>query len=394
MSESFATALKVTGSLRPEATYTTYTRLSEGPESVYVEVLTRDVTNPSNVPLCQLVNQTIDLYVPNYSTLNFSGYGTPAPNTAVGAIASTVADTGAALPSGLVAIDGSPLTLVRGKDNGGRIQGLSGADKAGHKYQLDLKTLKFVARGRTDDKATWVGSKATFTVTQGTPIVKSTPIVTGINFCPSDLLVSLYYMYNDITSLIQIDLSGEGTTRAVRRSVIYAKQSFSSDVLNVPVTETDPGLYLAVAPVRSFFYPVEYLSPGLSYVRGDLPKPALGPSQSPLAAMVSLAALESQPGPQFVTQATGIASSALAPLAASFATPGTLGAADIAFWVGSNLTDGAGRQLLEEAFTSDYTDYKAWVIAQGASGPRIPRKLPQVQYPSPEQVPSQLGVDD
>jgi hypothetical protein len=388
MDISAATHLEVTGTMRAAASFPQYTRLSGaiGPASHYVEMLNADVENPSSLPLNQRVNSTVSIYVPNGSTIYFSDYGTPAPVTSISQNATTVVHPEAPLPSGLVGLDGSPLSLSREKDDG-PIVGLSGEDKRGNRYSLSVQTGLVTAKGRVSANATWVYSKATFIVNQ------EPSLETGISYSPSNMLVSLFFSHQNIQSLINVDLSGTGAgaTMAVTRLVNYYGQSFSSQILDVPGSQSDPGMYLAVAPVRAFLEPVEYLSPGLKDMRNGLQTPPLA-SQTPLAALGSIQPILTQPEGQFVAQATALAVSALAPLAASFATPYILGPGDVAYWAGWMLTSGVGRQNLEKAFSSFYADYVTWAKAN-AGGSGFHGKWPTVLASSSDNAPAQQAIN-
>lgn len=145
-----------------------------------------------------------------------------------------------------------------------------------------------------------------------------------------------------------------------------------------------------MAPVRAFFGPIAYLSPGLKDVRNGLQTPSLA-SQTPLAALGSIQPILTQSEEQFVAQATALATSALAPLAASFATPAILGAGDVAYWAGWILASGFGKQNLEKAFSSFYADYVTWVKAHGGGG-ASPGKWPTVLASSDDNAPAQQAI--
>ncbi len=247
MDISAATHLKVTGTMQAAASFLQYTRLSGtiGSASRYVELRDTDVENPSSLPLSQLVNSTVSVYVPNGSTLYFSDYGTPAPVTSISPIVTTVVHPEAPLPSGLVGLDGSPLSLSREKDNG-PIFGLSGEDKPGNRYSLSIQTGLFKAKGRVTASATWAYSKTAIIINQ------EPPVETGISYSPSNMLLSLFLAHQNVQSIISVDLSGTGAgaTMAVTRSVDYYGQWFSSQLLDVPRSQSDPGIYLGSGPIK------------------------------------------------------------------------------------------------------------------------------------------------
>jgi len=218
-----------------------------------------------------------------------------------------------------------------------------------------------------------------------------------MSYCPADLLVEIFVINQSINSLLRIDLaptvtdaSGNTGVAVVTRSVTYHDDSYSSQVLDVPGSQSDPGIYLAMPPIQAFADPIEFLSPGLNYIRNQLQVPPLQ-SRSALAALGAIDPTVAQPEAAFVAQALNLAIAALAPLAASFATPNTLGSADALYWAGSLFTFGSGKQMMQDAFASLYTDYIAWAKKQGTGAPHKPWR--SMLSPSPDQSPAQQAVD-
>lgn len=280
---------------------------------------------------------------------------------------------GPVLPDVYVASDGTLLKVEKAAD--GQITGFSGTGKDGHNYSLTTAIVTEKAQGRqTAVDVLWLKASLSITVDGDGP-----PLVFAFRFAPTANLFQVIVEQNNVFTGINVDYAGATVangTAQLTRTLLYYENSFMAQGLQVPASQQDPGMYLAVA---CSFWPmihwVDFFAPALQKVAEE----STAVVAAPLAAVGSVnfdnnGAPGQFPLATYLSQAEKTVGPALGPLAASFVDTSLPGSslAPAAKWLGLLTNRGTGQQALITELSAAYQDWVAFIAAQSAPGQKKP----------------------
>jgi hypothetical protein len=357
--------LMLTGNIAGASTYPAYARMFglKGKEADYVEFLSAEARG-AQLPLSAWVNKQVDVYIGINDLLFFSDDAAPADPGQPQLNPVLHGPAAPALPVGMVGIDGVPVTITKA---GNAIVELSVTDKDNTSYAMQLASGSASAPGRlAKSEATWVYSKANFTVNGGSQLQLA------VSFSPSNLLLQLSASYGfgefgpTLQTILMVDLApavSAAGNAVLTRKILYHGASFANQVLDMPASAAGATLTLPASVVRSGLGPVWFFSPALAAVVSGLAQAAQ--AAPPLVALGSPDPGGNEPQAAFVAQALQQAGPALAPLSKMLSSSLDLGFSDTFTLLGWNLGEGAGQAALSSAYASLWTNYRAWARASG-----------------------------